>query len=370
MHANVLYYNQSKVVEKNNVTYGYFQRDPSMDPIWPILVASYPNIAGSCSDMATFNVSVCNGTSICNVYKELDENGVSTAALNCIDFSQDYDSCVFMANVSGNENIRDQLCERNSPSCQKVLPYQVKYLIPDLAATPPDTMSVSIIMNNSWLQTYKNGVCSTVYAEVVPYTLPSGRSVFLETTCNSQDLCTITGNYSAVDDTTDMQPRPVDGPDWKILESSLTPNYVCYKLTKLPWFTFAITLFGTIGGWLTTMYTVANMFYSPAHDRWHAWCTRRTGSGRVGPAADTDDSTNGGDQSNAGSDAPLPESTTSRHDLNIVAGQSQTTKTLELPSVVTVVEQTTQPGATTSSGNPVMRQRILESVQPHIVDYF
>jgi len=219
-------------VEKNNVTYGYFQRDPSMDPIWPILVASYPNIAGSCSDMATFNVSVCNGTSICNVYKELDENGVSTAALNCIDFSQDYDSCVFMANVSGNENIRDKLCERNSPSCQKVLPYQMKYLIPDLATTPPDTMSVSIIMNNSWLQTYKNGVCSTVYAEVVPYTLPSGRSVFLETTCNSQDLCTITGNYSAVDDTTDMQPRPVDGPDWKILESSLTPNYVCYKVSS------------------------------------------------------------------------------------------------------------------------------------------
>jgi hypothetical protein len=105
------------------------------------------------------------------------------------------------------------------------------------------------------------------------------------------------------------------------------------------------------------MYTVANMFYSPAHDGWDAWCTRRTGSGRVGPAADTDDSTNGGDQSNAGSDAPLRESTTSRHDLNIVAGQSHTTKTLELPRVETVVEQTIQPGATTSSGNLVMRQR-------------
>ncbi len=177
-------------------------------------------------------MSVCNGTSICNVYKELDGNGVSTAALNCIDFSQNYDSCVRMANVSGNENIRDKLCQRNSPSCQKVLPYQVKYLIPDLATTPPDNMSVSIIMNNSWLQTYKNGVCSTVYAEVVPYTLPSGRSVFLETTCNSQDLCTITGNYSAVNDTTDMQPRPVDGPDRKNLESSLTPNYVCYKVSS------------------------------------------------------------------------------------------------------------------------------------------
>jgi hypothetical protein len=335
-------------VEKNNVTYGYFQKDTSMDPIWPILVASYPNIAGSCLDMETFSVSVCNGTSICNVYKELDGNGVSTAALNCIDFSQDYDSCVLMANVSGNENIRDKLCQRNSPSCQKVLPYQVKYLIPDLATTLPDNMSVSIIMNNSWLQTYKNGVCSTVYAEVVPYTLPSGRSVFLETNCTPQGLCTITGNYSAVNDTTDMQPRPVDGPDRKNLESSLTPNYVCYKLTKIPWFTFAITLFGTIGGWLTTMYTVANMFYSAAHDRWDAW---RTGSGRVGPAADTDDSTNGGDQLNAGSDAPLSESTSSPHDLHIVAGQSDSTKTVELSPMETVVEQTTQPG------NPVMRQR-------------
>lgn len=348
MHANVLYYNQSKVVEKNNVTYGYFQRDPSMDPIWPILVASYPNIAGSCLDMETFSVSVCNGTSICNVYKELDGNGVSTAALNCIDFSQDYDSCVLMANVSGNENIRDKLCQRNSPSCQRVLPYQVKYLIPDLATTPPDNMSVSIIMNNSWLQTYKNGVCSTVYAEVVPYTLPSGRSVLLETNCTPQGLCTITGNYSAVNDTTDMQPRPVDGPDRKNLESSLTPNYVCYKLTKVPWFTFVITLFGTIGGWLTTMYTVANVLYSPAHDRWDAW---RTGSGRVGPAADTDDSTNGGDELNAGSDAPLSESTSSPHDLNIVGGQSDSTKTVELSPMETVVEQTTQPG------NPVMRQR-------------
>jgi hypothetical protein len=120
------------------------------------------------------------------------------------------------------------------------------------------------------------------------------------------------------------------------------------QLTKVPWFTFAITLFGTIGGWLTTMYTVANMFYSPAHDRWDAW---RTGSGRVGPAADTDDSTNGGDQLNAGSDAPLSESTSSPHDLNIVAGQSDSTKTVELSPMETVVEQTTQPG------NPVMRQR-------------
>jgi hypothetical protein len=129
------------------------------------------------------------------------------------------------------------------------------------------------------------------------------------------------------------------------------------QLTKVPWFTFAITLFGIIGGWLTTMYTVANVFYSPAHDRWDAWCTRRTGSGRVGTAADTDDSTNGRDQSNAGSDAPLRESTTSRHDLNIVAGHSHSTKTLELSPVETVVEQTIQPGDTTSSGNPVMRQR-------------
>jgi hypothetical protein len=77
----------------------------------------------------------------------------------------------------------------------------------------------------------------------------------------------------------------------------------------------------------------------------------------VGPAADTDDSTNGGDQFNEGSDAPLRESTSSRHDLNIVAGQSHSTKTLELPPVETVVEQTIQPGATTISGNPVMRQR-------------
>ncbi len=123
------------------------------------------------------------------------------------------------------------------------------------------------------------------------------------------------------------------------------------QLTKVPWFTFAITLFGTIGGWLTTMYTVANMFYSPAHDRWDAWCNRRTGSGRVG------DSTNGGDQSNADSDAPLRKSTSSRHDLSIVAGQSDSTKTLELPPVEIVVEQTIQPGATTTSGNPVMRQR-------------
>jgi hypothetical protein len=180
--------------------------------------------------METFNVSVCNGTSICNVYKELYGNGVSTAALNCIDFSLDYESCVVMADASGNENIRDQLCKRNSPTCQNVLPYQVKYPIPDLAKTRPDTMSVSTIMKNSWLQTYKNGVCSTVYAEVVNYNLASGRSVFLETTCNSQGLCTITGNYSAVNDTPDMQPRPVEGPDWKNLESSLTPNYVCYKV--------------------------------------------------------------------------------------------------------------------------------------------
>ncbi len=220
-------------MEKNNVTYGYFEIDPTVDPIWPILVASYPNIAGSCLDVETFNVSACNGTSICNVYKELDGNGVSAAALNCIDFSQDYDSCVLMANVSGNENIRDILCERNSPSCQTVRPYQVKYLIPDLATTPPDTMSVSIIMNNSWLQTYKNGVCSTVYAEVVRYNLSSGRSVFLETNCSSQGLCTITGNYNAVNDTPDMlHPRPVDGSDRKNLESSLTPNYVCYKVSS------------------------------------------------------------------------------------------------------------------------------------------
>jgi hypothetical protein len=125
--------------------------------------------------METSNVSVCNGTSICNVYKELDESGVSTAALNCIDFSQDYDSCLYMAKVSGNENIRDQLCERNSPSCQNVLPYQVKYPVTDLAKTLPDTMSVSIIMNNSWLQTYINGVCSRINVDVVPYTL-GGRS--------------------------------------------------------------------------------------------------------------------------------------------------------------------------------------------------
>jgi hypothetical protein len=181
--------------------------------------------------METFNVPVCNGTSIRNVYKKL-ENGVSTAALNCIDFSQDYDSCRLMANASGNENISDQLCKRNSPSCQKVLPYQVKYPVPDLAKTLPDTMSVSIIMNNSWLQTYKNGVCSRVYAEVVPYTLASGRSVFLETNCTSQDTCIITGNYNAVSDTPDMQPRPVDGPDRKDPESSLTPNYVCYKVSS------------------------------------------------------------------------------------------------------------------------------------------
>jgi hypothetical protein len=71
----------------------------------------------------------------------------------------------------------------------------------------------------------------------------------------------------------------------------------------------------------------------------------------VGPAADTDDSTNGGDQLNAGSDAPLSESTSSPHDLNIVAGQSDSTKTVELSPMETVVEQTTQPG------NPVMRQR-------------
>ncbi len=220
-------------MEKNDVTYGYFERGPSTDPIWPILVANYPNIAGSCLDTETFDVSVCNGTSICNVYKELDENGVSTAALNCIDFSQDYDRCLLMASASGNENIRDQLCERNSPSCQKVRPYQVNYLIPDLATTPPDTMGVSIIMNNSWLQTYKNGVCSTVYAEVVPYTLASGISVFLETTCNSKSLCTITGNYNAVNDTPDMlQPRPVVGQDRKNLESSLMPNYVCYKVSS------------------------------------------------------------------------------------------------------------------------------------------
>ncbi len=77
----------------------------------------------------------------------------------------------------------------------------------------------------------------------------------------------------------------------------------------------------------------------------------------MGTAADTDDSTNGRDQSNAGSDAPLRESTTSRHDLNIVAGHSHSTKTLELSPVETVVEQTIQPGDTTSSGNPVMRQR-------------
>jgi hypothetical protein len=182
--------------------------------------------------METSNVSVCNGTSICNVYKELGENGVSTAALNCIDFSQDYDSCLLMANVSGNENIRDKLCQRNSPSCQEVLPYQVKYHVPDL--TLPDTMSVSIIMDNSWLQTYINGVCSRLYVNVVPRTLaPSGRSVFLETNCTAQDLCTITGNYYAVNDTPDMlQPRPVDGPDRKNLESFLIPNYVCYKVSS------------------------------------------------------------------------------------------------------------------------------------------
>jgi hypothetical protein len=69
------------------------------------------------------------------------------------------------------------------------------------------------------------------------------------------------------------------------------------------------------------------------------------------------DSTNGGDQSNADSDAPLRKSTSSRHDLSIVAGQSDSTKTLELPPVEIVVEQTIQPGATTTSGNPVMRQR-------------
>ncbi len=220
-------------MEKNDVTYGYFQVDPTTDHIWPTLVASYPNIMGSCLNMETFNVSVCNGTSICNVYKELDGKGMSTAALNCIDFSQDYDTCLLMANASGNENIRDQLCERNSPSCQNVLPYQVKYPLPDLATTPPDTMSVSIIMNNSWLQTYINGVCSREYAEVVPFTLASGRSVFLETNCTPQGLCTITGNYNAVNDTPDMlQPRPVDGSDGKNLESSLTPNYVCYKVSS------------------------------------------------------------------------------------------------------------------------------------------
>ncbi len=129
------------------------------------------------------------------------------------------------------------------------------------------------------------------------------------------------------------------------------------QLTKVPWFTFAITLFGTIGGWLTTMYTVANMFYSPAHDRWHACCTRRTGSGRLDPAADTDDSTNGGDQFDAGSDGPLSKSISSPHDPNIVAGQSDSTKILESTPVETVVEQTIQPGATTSNGKPVVRQR-------------
>jgi hypothetical protein len=90
------------------------------------------------------------------------------------------------------------------------------------------------------------------------------------------------------------------------------------------------------------------MFYSPAYDGWDAWCTGTTGSGRVGPAADIDDSTNGGDQSNAGSDGPLRESTASRHDLNRVAGQSHSTKTLELTPVETVVEQAIQPGGTTS----------------------
>jgi hypothetical protein len=77
----------------------------------------------------------------------------------------------------------------------------------------------------------------------------------------------------------------------------------------------------------------------------------------VGPAADTDDSTNGGDQFDAASDAPLSVSTSSRHDLNIVAGQSHSSKTLELSPVQTVVEHTIQPGATTSSGNSVVRQR-------------
>ncbi|CAM6060049.1 unnamed protein product [Sphagnum tenellum] len=104
------------------------------------------------------------------------------------------------------------------------------------------------------------------------------------------------------------------------------------------------------------MYTVANMFYSPAHDTWHALYTRRTGSGRLDPAADTDDSTNGGDQFDAGSDGPLSKSTSSRHGPNIEAGQSDSTKTLELSTVETVVEQTTQPGATTSNGKPVVRQ--------------
>jgi hypothetical protein len=54
------------------------------------------------------------------------------------------------------------------------------------------------------------------------------------------------------------------------------------------------------------------------------------------------------------------ESTSSRHDLNIVAGQSHSTKTLESPPVETVVEHSIQLGATTSSGNPVLRQRSID----------
>jgi hypothetical protein len=77
----------------------------------------------------------------------------------------------------------------------------------------------------------------------------------------------------------------------------------------------------------------------------------------VDSAADTDDSTSGGDQFNAGSDPPLSESTSSRHGLNIVAGQSHSTKPLESSPAETAVEQTIQPGTTTSSGNPDVRQR-------------
>lgn len=255
--------NQSIVIDNVPMVMGYLEVEPGTAQ-WLRMADEYPGVRFECSAPSGTNsrawTEVCNASSICLSYKTAAEVGFSSVKMTCMDFDRyNYTNCVLLANSTGNFDRVDELCNP-AANCQCVPSRKVKRQV--VSETALNQMNVKVVKNEIDTSS-KLAVCRNVYAKVVRYYSQSlNRDVFLETNCSqAAGVCTITGKYNLLEDEAGAAPRKLDDKEVQAAAHDAMP-FVCSGYKRQSWLDWAVQTYGVIPGWLMTLYTIANLFYS------------------------------------------------------------------------------------------------------------
>ncbi|KAL2653534.1 hypothetical protein R1flu_021662 [Riccia fluitans] len=267
--SHMLQVNQSSVTEQEPTVMGYLDVPPS-SPLWLKLADYYPGIRFDCVSTSECSIyshlhaawtEVCNATSVCLTYKTAADVGFSSVRMRCMDFDRyDYPSCVVLADMTGNGERKDELCNPEA-RCITLPARKVKWQVK--TRTELNNMNLQVI-ENEIKTTSKKGVCRNTHRNVVRYHSQTlNQTVFLETNCSTAaGLCTLTGRYTLPDDEPGIDfPRVLN--EKEVIDVASVPKpFVCYGPVRQKTSYWAITTAGVILSFIESLRTAAQLFYS------------------------------------------------------------------------------------------------------------